>query len=255
MSDFKSMGLLDFQSKGTQITPLLNNFSMKGDLQQQTMRLSYHQDQNLESTEASNHSMRNASSPAKTCNLEDLLSSTSLMYVSGDSQGLDSSKLQLEFCKEPCCNSRVKYATVHRGRDKDSDVWSINNSNKFNSIAPLPGTNNARSSWDLGSDGASTPGSSSWGEALGGSGLARSSSQWPGPQVPDLGFGSSNAVFFDTSLTRGGAGLPVSFVDTWGATDAFYETDKSFGNFRENGTESIGDRWNKAIKSSWQPKQ
>lgn len=106
-----------------------------------------------------------------------------------------------------------------------------------------------------GSDGASTPGSSSWGEALGGSGLARSSSQWPGPQVPDLGFGSSNAVFFDTSLTRGGAGLPVSFVDTWGATDAFYETDKSFGNFRENGTESIGDRWNKAIKSSWQPKQ
>ena len=110
---------------------------------------------------------RNASSPVKTCNLEDLLSSTSLMYVSGDSQGLDSSKLQLEFCKvinfiffspsklvyilkEPCCNSRVKYATVHRGRDKDSDVWSINNSNKFNSIAPLPGTNNARSSWDLG---------------------------------------------------------------------------------------------------------
>lgn len=252
MSDFKSMGLLDFQSKSTHITPLFNNLSMKRELQQQTVPSNYHKDQNLVTTEASNHLIRNASSPVKTCNLEDLLSSTSLMYVSGDSQGLDSSKLQLEFCKELCCNSRVKYATVHR--EKDSGGWSNNSGNKLNSIACLPGTNNARSSWDLGSDGASTPGSSSWGEALGGSGLARSSSGWPGPQVPDLGFGSSNAVFFDTSLTRGG--LPVSFVDTWGAgADAFYETDKSFGNFRENGTESIGDKWPKAVKSSWQPKQ
>jgi len=254
MSDFKSMGLLDFQSKSNNLTPLFNNLSMKRELQLPTVPSNYHKDQNLATTEASNHLIRNASSPVKTCNLEDLLSSTSLMYVSGDSQGLDSSKLQLEFCKEPCCNSRVKYATVHR--DKDSGLWSNNSINKFNSIASLPGTNNARSSWDLGSDGASTPGSSSWGEALGGSGLARSSgSQWPGPQVPDLGFGSSNAVFFDTALTRGGGGLPVSFVDTWGAADAFYETDKSFGNFRENGTEAIGDKWPKAIKSSWQPKQ
>ena len=40
-----------------------------------------------------------ASAQIETYNLEDLISSTSLMYVSGDSQGLDSTKLQLVFCK------------------------------------------------------------------------------------------------------------------------------------------------------------
>merc|ERR1719150_3674832 len=33
-----------------------------------------------------------------TCNLDELMSGVSLMYVSGDSQGLDNSKLQLEIC-------------------------------------------------------------------------------------------------------------------------------------------------------------
>ena len=41
---------------------------------------------------------RSSSSKIKTCNLEELMSNCSLMYVSGDSQGLDPTKLQLEFC-------------------------------------------------------------------------------------------------------------------------------------------------------------
>ena len=44
----------------------------------------------------------------------------------------------------------MKYARVHR--DKESDIWSNNNNNRFNAIAPLPGASAARSSWDLGKE-------------------------------------------------------------------------------------------------------
>ena len=56
-------------------------------------------------------------------------------------------KLCLLFQRD-CCNSRVKYARVHRDK-LEQDIWSNNNRiNSFNSVAPLPGP--ARSSWDLG---------------------------------------------------------------------------------------------------------
>jgi len=238
MSDFRSMGLLDIESKSTNLTPLLDNFSKKSCLLQLNEHSNslHNQNQHLETTETSKNLMRNASSQIKTCNLEDLLSSTSLMYVSGDCQGLDSTKLPLEFCTEPCCNSRVKYATVHRVNDSK-------NNNGFHASVPLPGLSHGKSNWDLGSDGASTPGSTSLGDVLGCSGLVRPSSRWHGPHVPDLGFGSSNAVFFETSLTYGGHA--ESYLDPWGTTNAFYETDNTFEDFMENGTESIGQSFNK----------
>ena len=58
MSDFKSMGLLDFQSKSTHISPLFNNLSMKRELQQPTELSNYHKDQNLATTETSNPLIR-----------------------------------------------------------------------------------------------------------------------------------------------------------------------------------------------------
>jgi len=216
MSVQNSIGLLDFQSKRPPFTPLINGSSVKRDLQQPIKRSSH--GQNFEATKSTNQDQSSACAQIETCNLEDLISSTSLMYVSGDSQGLDSTKLQLVFCKESCCDFREKYARVQR--DKNSDY--CNKSNKVNSIAPISRINNTIPSWDLGSDGAGSP------IALGGTGWQRSSPQWPGPP----GFEPSNAVFFDKSLT-----------------DAFYETDESYGtygSFKQNGTESVslGDIWN-----------
>ena len=114
MSVQNSMGLLDFLSERPPFTPLINGISVKRDLQQSNKRSSHAQ--NFETTNSSNKVQRyslyplkffllifkkfsSASAQIETYNLEDLISSTSLMYVSGDSQGLDSTKLQLVFCK------------------------------------------------------------------------------------------------------------------------------------------------------------
>jgi len=218
MSVQNSMGLLDFLSERPPFTPLINGISVKRDLQQSNKRSSHAQ--NFETTNPSNKVQSSASAQIETYNLEDLISSTSLMYVSGDSQGLDSTKLQLVFCKESCCDFREKYARVQR--DENSDYCNKSNKDKVNSLATFPQISNKIPSWDLGSDGAGSP------NALGGT-RVRPSSQWPGPP----GFEPSNAVFFDKSLT-----------------DAFYETDEAygtFGSFKDNGTESVsfGDIWNK----------
>jgi len=255
MDDFNKIGLLDFQSRGGQFTPLFNNFSQNSGFlpfKEQPL-LRYNQNPELETVEDAKHIQRSSSSKIKTCNLEELMSNCSLMYVSGDSHGLDPTKLQLEFCTNDCCSSRVKYARVHR--DKESDIWSNNNNNRFNAIAPLPGASAARSSWDLGSDGASTPGSNSWGDMFGAVGpvtSGRSATQWP--QAGDFGFGSNN-VFLDGR--QGGDTWETGVQDTWAACDALLlETDniKAFGENQWEDVTDYNDQWSKISKKSRKPK-
>ena len=98
-----------------------------------------------------------------------------------------------------------------------------------------------------GSDGASTPGSNSWGDMLGAVGpvtSARSATQWP--QHGDFGFGS-NQVFLD--------GRGDGVLDTWAACDALLETDnnKAFGEHLEDGAD-YSDQWNKISKKTRKPK-
>jgi len=237
MEDFSKIGLLDFQSRGGHFAPLFSSFSQNNGylpLKEQSC-VQYNQNADLDTAHESKP--RNTSSKVKTCNLDELLSSCSLMYVSGDSQGLDSSKLQLELCTRDCCNSRVKYARVHRDK-LEQDIWSNNNRiNSFNSVAPLPGP--ARSSWDLGSDGASTPGSNSWGDMFGvgpvgpvGQ-MTRTASQWP--SSADLG-----RVWMDNT----------PHMDTWAACDALLETDKAFG----EDDQDYNDHWSQFSKKSRKPK-
>lgn len=235
MEDYSKIGLLDFQSRSDHFTPLFNNFSQNNGFlpfKEQSKAL-YNQNADFETVNGSKHLQRNCSSNVKTSNLEDLMSGCSLMYVSGDSHGMDSSKLQLEICSDDCCNSRVKYARVRVQRDKESDIWSSAHNNRINNTIAPPGHNGARSSWDLGSDGASTPGSNSWGDMFGAVGpVTRSNSQWT--SSGDLGYGSNN-VFLDPP--RGD-----TYLDTWAACDALLETEKAFGDEEAN---DFSEHWNK----------
>lgn len=244
MDEFKpAIGLLDFQSRGGPIDSIFS--SQKGGLKSLKEQQTVHSNQILgfESINESKHAQGRSSSKVKTCNLDELMSGCSLMYVSGDSQGLDSTKLQLEICTNSCCNSRVKYARVHRDKQAEQDsIWS---SNRFTSLAPL-NTAAARSSWDLGSDGASTPGSNSWGDAVGDNtghcGHSKlnmwaiggaASGGWP-QQYGDFGLssGSSNQVFLDQGDS------------TWSAVDAFFtETDKAFGHCPDDSASDYSDSW------------
>lgn len=102
-----------------------------------------------------------------------------------------------------------------------------------------------------GSDGASTPGSASWGDVFGG--VARPSSQWPpqagaGAGAGDLGWpASSNAVLFDAPRV----GHAEPFLDTWAACDALLETDNTAF---EEGADLISDQWSQISNKSRKPK-
>jgi len=243
MEDFNKIGLLDFQSKNglSGIIPsAFNSFSQNtGFLPfKEPAMPRVNQNTALDGLEDSKNLQRSDSAPqVKTYNnLDELMSGVSLMYVSGDSQGLDNSKLQLEICTNDCCTSRVKYARVHR--EKDNDVWSKT------AIGPLVGGGaRARSSWDLGSDadGSSTPGSASWGDVFGV--IGRSATQWP--PAGDFGFGK-NQVFLDAG--RG------DHFDAWAACDAFLETDLERGMGPELHEETGEyDQWNSTRKTFRKP--
>merc|ERR1711953_1231964 len=242
MEDFNKIGLLDFQSKNGisgMIPSAFNSFSQNsGFLPFKEPALPrVNQNTTIDGLEDSKNLQGSVSAPqVTTCNLDELMSGVSLMYVSGDSQGLDNSKLQLEICTNDCCSSRVKYARVHR--EKDNDVWSKT------AIGPLVGGGaRARSSWDLGSDadGSSTPGSASWGDMFGV--IGRSATQWPA--AGDFGFGK-NQVFLDAG--RG------DHFDAWAACDAFLETDLERGIGTELHEETGEyDQWNSARKTFRKP--
>merc|ERR1711953_355735 len=119
MEDFNKIGLLDFQSKNglSGIIPsAFNSFSQNpGFLPFKEPALPrVNQNTALDGLEDSKNLQRSVSAPqVKTCNLDELMSGVSLMYVSGDSQGLDNSKLQLEICTVSISQHRNGFPNIY----------------------------------------------------------------------------------------------------------------------------------------------
>lgn len=120
----------------------------------------------------------------------------------------------------PCCWNCLKQESIFFGTH--GTFFSSNNQ-----------SNHLKVLLSSGSDGASTPGSNSWGDMFGAVGpVTRSNSQWT--SSGDLGYGSNN-VFLDPP--RGD-----TYFDTWAACDALLETEKAFGDEEAN---DFSEHWNK----------
>jgi len=160
MEDFTKIGLLDFQFRGGQ-NNLFHSSSQNTGLLPATDFSTFQvgQSSNFRQKEivSTVPGCNGHNSTATTWNLEEMMEDLSLMYVSGDMQGVEGEKLQ--FCTSQCCNSRVKYARVCREKENPSSMWDNQTTNSTWDIPRQVPNRDMLSSWDLGSDGASTPGS------------------------------------------------------------------------------------------------
>eukprot|EP00090_Calanus_glacialis_P028520 TRINITY_DN45792_c0_g1_i1.p1 TRINITY_DN45792_c0_g1~~TRINITY_DN45792_c0_g1_i1.p1 ORF type:complete len:283 (+),score=100.32 TRINITY_DN45792_c0_g1_i1:105-851(+) len=184
MEDFSKIGLLDFQSRGGQHTSFPSQAHNTG-LRLTTDFSTYQVGQTSNFSQKEVASGRGHQAASSTWNLEELMTDLALVYVSGDGERLEGDKLQ--FCTSTCCNSRVKYARVCREKETSSSPWDRDTTT---STWDIP--RQVPHSWDLGSDGASTPGSgyNCWStntqDSLGVVGTGRVGQLWAGTEFATI---------------------------------------------------------------------
>jgi len=156
------IGLLDFQSRGGQNTAFPTHIHNSGPSNHHSDFSNFNvgHSSNFNQIEAQNsvHSRTHQPAGKSSWNLEELMTDLSLVYVSGDTERLEGDKLQ--FCTSTCCSSRVKYARVCREETSPTNPWDreLTSSSTWDMSRQMP-SRDMLSGWDLGSDGASTPGS------------------------------------------------------------------------------------------------
>jgi len=156
------IGLLDFQSaKGSSnnhfpIHPNNSGLVTHSDFS----NFNVGQSSNFHHKESQNSTQSFSRAPHQTSksswNLDELMTDLALVYVSGHTDSVEGDTLQ--FCTSSCCNSRVKYARVCR-EEKETSPWDREIISSTWDIQRQVPTRDMLSGWDLGSDGASTPGS------------------------------------------------------------------------------------------------
>eukprot|EP00092_Neocalanus_flemingeri_P026425 GFUD01028643.1.p1 GENE.GFUD01028643.1~~GFUD01028643.1.p1 ORF type:complete len:251 (-),score=95.05 GFUD01028643.1:113-865(-) len=243
MDDFTKIGLLDFQSRGGQNTSLHSHNQNKG-MFHNTDFSTFPTGQTTKFNQREKAQQVATSSP---WNLEELMSDLALVYVSGDREGQDGDKLQ--FCTSKCCNSRVKYARVCR--EKETTSWERETTSSTWDIPRQTPSRDMLSSWDLGSDGASTPGSgyNCWApntqDSLGVGGLVGGlGHQWAGVEYTSTqhSLGGTQQTFLEN----------ITFdnpedVDTWACSDLLGPEAGLVGQGGGGGQE---DSWNRIRRKS-----
>jgi len=214
MEDFNKIGLLDFQFRGGH-SNLFHSHNQNTGLFPATdfsnfqvgQSSKFREQREVASTEPGIGLHKSTTTP---WNLEEMMEDLALVYVSGDRQGVEGDKLQ--FCTSKCCNSRVKYARVCR--EKESTIWDNQTNNSTWDIPSQVSNRDMLSSWDLGSDGASTPGSgyNCWAANQGGR-------QWAGAEFSNI--------------------LPTSAPSEQNIESHFLEDPENFDSWAEAGCESL----------------
>jgi len=242
------IGLLDFQSRGGQNTTFpahIHNNSGPSNHHSDFSNFNVGHSSNFNQIEAQNSVHGRTHQPAgkSSWNLEELMTDLSLVYVSGDTERLEGDKLQ--FCTSTCCSSRVKYARVCKEETSPTNPWDreITSSSTWDMSRQMP-SRDMLSGWDLGSDGASTPGSgyNCWStntqDSLGVVGGGRMGQLWAGiefgaikPSIDCQDHGLLDDHFYED---------PEKF-DSWGG---FEVVGQVMGQVEEQG-EVLENQWNR----------
>jgi len=244
MEDFTKIGLLDFQSRGGQNSSFHSHNHNSG-LLPPTDFSTFQPGQRTKFSprETPNTGPRNAhqATTSTSWNLEELMSDLSLVYVSGDREGLEGEKLQ--FCTSNCCNSRVKYARVCK--ERETTPWDRETTTSTWDIPRQITSRDMLSSWDLGSDGASTPGSgyNCWANTQDSLGLVgRAGQQWAGADFSSIqqNLGLSHQTLVENHIFED----PENF-DSWAACDALLGSETG-----PVGLDGVENKWNRIKRKS-----
>jgi len=253
MEDFTKIGLLDFQSRGGQNSlfhPQHNSIRMLPNTEFSSFQVSQNAKPSEERASLTSGSSSQQIATSKTWNLDELMSDLSLVYVSGEREGLAGEKLQ--FCTNKCCSSRVKYASVCKKEEpklweKENNIWDVDSTSSTWDI-PRQVSMSSRDmfSWDLGSDGASTPGSgySCWANTQDSLGVVvRPGQQWSGAEYSNIQAGL--AVQQQHLLEAQMYDDPEHF-DSWAGCDALLGSETTTGVFEGNEE----TKWNRIKRKS-----
>jgi len=159
-----------------------------------------------------------------------------LVYVSGDQEGLEGDKLQ--FCTSTCCSSRVKYARVCK--EKETSPWDRETTTSTWDIPRQAPGRDMLSSWDLGSDGASTPGSgyNCWStntqDTLGVVGTGRVGQLWAGTEFGSI---QPSQEYQDHTLLENHFFEDPEKFDSWAGCEVVGQV--------EGGQEVLENKWNR----------
>jgi len=250
MEDFTKIGLLDFQSRGGQnslFQSQQNSIRMLPNTEFSSFQVSQNSKPCEERASGITGSSSHQIATSKTWNLDELMSDLSIVYVSGE-RGLAGEKLQ--FCTNKCCSSRVKYASVSKKEEpkiweKETNIWDVEStSSTWDIPRQVSLSNRDMFSWDLGSDGASTPGSgySCWANTQDSLGVVRPGQQWGGPEYSNIqaGLPGQQHNLLDAQMYDD----PEHF-DSWAGCDALLGSETTAGAFE--GTEN---KWNRIKRKS-----
>jgi len=248
------IGLLDFQSRGGQNTNFpthphhgvpLNHLDFTNFNAGQSSNSNQIEAQN--SSSAQGRAQQHGKS---SWNLDELMTDLSMVYVSGDTDRLEGDKLQ--FCTSTCCSSRVKYARIFREKEIHPNPWDREITPSTWDIARQLPNRDMMSGWDLGSDGASTPGSgyNCWStntqDSLGVVGTGRMGHLWSGTEfgtlLPSQDYrehGLLDSQFFED---------PEKF-DSWGGFELAGPVDEQ-GEVLENKWNRIKKKTKKTTKAA-----